>query len=491
MKTALFLISALFIFNLSFGSAILGGALSLNNIGSDTYQTKVVLLNDCAGAAAPDSVLVYYQCMGQNNLSYSKYIHMLTSSGYEVVDVHDTSITSCNGGNSLGYKEYKYEGYSNLNSTHHWKIYISIQGRAEVNSCYTNASQNFYLESNLYLNLASNSNVSYNSPLSRIFTDYPNSINIVNWDIDGDSLSFELVNPLTDSITPVNYKPQFSANNFIPSSTPITIDAITGDIHFNATVEFTAITKMKITEWRLINGQMQIIGNSQFDLLFHSYNVINNPPVLSGMDFDLKDSYSALDTIYSKEFYVGDTIKFRIHAYDIDSGLNSNCSNASDIYVTVDSTDINFADISVINDYTDSVYIEFEWVPTSSDISSSPYNLFIKVEDHWRSYLNSGRNYFQYEITIKEPVSISNTTKENNIKIYPNPAHSQISLLFEEEINNIEVIIFDIIGNQIYYNKYSNSKEIKIAVGDFAKGSYFIKVMSDNKTVKTEKLIIL
>jgi len=493
MKKTIVLLAALFIFNYSFGAAIIAGDLRTEySYFSNTYITSVSLFNDCAGTNAPDSVLVNYQCISNSALSFIQYAIPFGNTGYEVIDVHDTAVTTCNGGTALGYKKYKYIAGTQLDSTQDWKIYISIQGRGNTNSCITSSNDNFYMESYLYLSNGINSHPITNDEVeTRIFTTYY-ICKYSFYDGDGDSLSYQLINPLLDSINAVPYNYPYTAGNFMPSSIPITLDSITGQLCFNASINFTGITKLEITEWRSINGQSVKVGISQQDLLVHSYIVYNNPPVLSGMDFNLTEQYNPLDTVYTKEFFAGDTIHFQIHAYDIDSGLNSNCSNADDLYINNIAKDSIFlsAKISFINNGTDSSYIDFLLVPQFSDISQTNYNLAFSISDHWMWLLpqNAIDTFYYHFLIKKNPLAIPESMNKKNVVYFPNPANDFLNIQFNKIYPEIGVNIIDTEGRLIKNTIFNNKKKIMINLQNLSKGSYIINIRTDD--FETSEVVI-
>jgi len=337
----------------------------MTSLSANNYQTSIVLFNDCSSVDLKDSILVNYHCLSQSSLSFSCFAFAINSTGFEVIDLHDTSITTCNGGVALGYKKYEYSNFVVLDSLYDWKIYISVLGRGHTNSCISNINTNFYMESLLYISNGANSNpIANDGADTRMFTLYSFCKNSFI-DVDGDSLAYEFINPLLDSLNAVTYNYPYSASSFMPSVTPITLDSVSGNVCMNLGVGFIGITKLQITEWRTINNQKIKVGVSQFDMFVYSYEVHNNAPVLSGMDFDLSKQYSPLDTIYTEDFFAEDTIRFHIYAYDIDSGLNSNCANAHQLEIKLISKDtaLSTANIEFVNNNTDSSYVDFVWVP--------------------------------------------------------------------------------------------------------------------------------
>jgi hypothetical protein len=74
---------------------------------------------------------------------------------------------------------------------------------------------------------------------------------------------------------------------------------------------------------------------------------------------------------------------------------------------------------------------------------------------------------------------------KNQTSIFPNPSNGTFNMISSEQICNIEV--FDLLGNC----RYQCSKpERQINLSDQPKGIYFIRLVYENRTTTTEKLII-
>ena len=88
-----------------------------------------------------------------------------------------------------------------------------------------------------------------------------------------------------------------------------------------------------------------------------------------------------------------------------------------------------------------------------------------------------------WEITVYEAVAGIKDLIHKEIKIYPNPANDIVRF----KSDNIERIeIFDITGNLIYFNCFSEY----IDVTDLSEGVYYLKIYSE-KCIYTEKLIVI
>jgi hypothetical protein len=79
--------------------------------------------------------------------------------------------------------------------------------------------------------------------------------------------------------------------------------------------------------------------------------------------------------------------------------------------------------------------------------------------------------------------------EKDNIKIYPNPATSEINILYNpEKLQHSTLIISDIQGKRVLQKALNDDK---IDVSNFPNGLYFLQILNDNKVVFREKVVIL
>src|SRR5690606_4935639 len=124
------------------------------------------------------------------------------------------------------------------------------------------------------------------------------------------------------------------------------------------------------------------------------------------------------------------------------------------------------------------------------------------VAGYFNSKLNSNLTYeslqalYLQKCGVQLPVfCISNTPGENapdssdnnNIIVYPNPAKNDLFIKFAQQpIGEINYVLIDINGRIIRKEKLNN---YRIDLKGFSAGMYFIKVYSNEKLLKTLKII--
>lgn len=108
--------------------------------------------------------------------------------------------------------------------------------------------------------------------------------------------------------------------------------------------------------------------------------------------------------------------------------------------------------------------------------------------------------YFDYNAPVKTNtvlntinyvgVSINeNTIKNNYFSVYPNPNTGSFNLLFENPTENKIIEVYNISGQLILSNKFTNDLVKTIDLSGQAKGVYLLKVKTDNYT-SSEKIIL-
>lgn len=126
----------------------------------------------------------------------------------------------------------------------------------------------------------------------------------------------------------------------------------------------------------------------------------------------------------------------------------------------------------------------YSW--TNNNASDSSQRL-----DYWLDPIQTGMKtlpgYDPFRDTIDD-VSVENYTLESKVEVFPNPANTQVRLL-NTNGETYDYIIYNING-QILQQGRNIAENNVIDVADLPNGFYFIKLMTNNKLVRNQKLII-
>jgi len=92
-----------------------------------------------------------------------------------------------------------------------------------------------------------------------------------------------------------------------------------------------------------------------------------------------------------------------------------------------------------------------------------------------------------YEISIF--LGIEDNQISLNMQLYPNPSVALITLnVGKQNLENLSFQLFDVQG-KLLQNQKLTSIETSIRVEEYKAGNYFLKVINNNKEVKTFKII--
>ena len=86
-------------------------------------------------------------------------------------------------------------------------------------------------------------------------------------------------------------------------------------------------------------------------------------------------------------------------------------------------------------------------------------------------------------------VQTQHITYSNEFTIYPNPFTQQSTIYFDSEQKNTIILLYDLLGNQIYRINFSG-KQFVIESSDLSAGVYFVKTIDINKSSNFRKIVI-
>lgn len=401
--------------NTAKASHALGGDITYECTGPNTYNIILSFYRDCEGIAPAGTQILNYSSAscglsGSITLSYSagcvnagSGLGGSASSGGTEVDpglCTTSSVNStCSGGTFPGVTIATYCGTLNLPAAcSDWVISYSECCR---NSAITNltspASYDQYIEARINNSAAVTATGCNNSP---IFITEPSKIfclgsqecyNHQVVDYDGDSLVFSLITPLDGPNTPTTFAAGYSDSlplAVVPGS--FSFDRNTGNMCFTPSQAQASVVTVQVEEYRNINGVPVLVGSTMRDVQFQvlassvcaSAGAQPSPPVVSApVGAGILDSFSV-------QMCPGNTVTFDINSVDPDGNdltLSSNLSSA-----------IPGATL-VVNPATPDTFINasFSWTPTASD---------------------AGLNYFT--VTITNDACPINRSSSSTIRIF-------------------------------------------------------------------------
>jgi hypothetical protein len=361
-----------------------GGEITYEWLTGNTYKIKLALYRDCSGIPFPTSVVIDYTsgCGLYGTVSLNQ-----VGSGIPISPLCSSSValSSCYGGALYSIKKKTYEGIITLQGTcSDWQfVYTTCCRNGGITNLVNSSTYGFYITA-----LLNNSDVPFNNSVqfagistSTIYNNITTAFNWNTYDVDGDSVHYELVSA-RDNGFPIPYNIGYSPTQPFAVSTPTLLDPSTGILTVtpNAT-QLTAIS-VKVSEYR--NGFL--VGEVYRDYQVSVINDTNTPPSLTGMNGT---------GVFVTNGCPGDTIQFTVQSSDPDPGQN--------LTISMDPGYTFAAFNSSGGQYPTGT---FTWYVTPADISSQPYTYTINVNDDNCDYY--GTQSFAYQVYVNgcNPVEV-------------------------------------------------------------------------------------
>ena len=102
--------------------------------------------------------------------------------------------------------------------------------------------------------------------------------------------------------------------------------------------------------------------------------------------------------------------------------------------------------------------------------------------DSWAESDKGTYYYSEQEVTAVSDIS------ENHVKVYPNPATETITISLRDDLQQVSIDIIDIQGKIVMQQMILNNGQV--FVKQLPKGIYFYRLSSNNKVIKTDKILI-
>ncbi len=378
-----------------------GTDLFYQSLGNNQYKITLVFYRDCAGVQEPNSAdLVLTNLCGSSNSSFTIYKKTNGAgftNGEEITSVCSTAVSTCNGGTVAGLRKWVYEGDITLpvSTCTDWKVSYQLCCRNfAITTLQNPGGESLYTETVFKSNIIDQAPQFTNNPIAFACVNQAFNFNQGAFDADGDSMAYELDNPLSSGGNPVVFAQGFSKTNPMATTSGITLDSITGAISFLPSMLQVGVIAVKVKQYR--NGSL--IGYVRRDMeIFITNCNANNLPVLSG--------FNGTST-YTLNVCAGETINSFINSFDSDYGQqlemhwNQGIANAA---FTSTASGMPTGNIN--------------WMTTLADTADNPHVFTVTVKDN--ACPMNGMQTFSYIINVLSPpvVSISSgnaTCSANN-----------------------------------------------------------------------------
>lgn len=303
MKTKnLLLIICLIVFSAFQAKAthIMGSDMTYRTIGNNVYEITFNIYRDCRGISLPATqTLLSYRNLSGGLVNYNASFVSVTN----ITPVCDTFTNiPCNPVNTAqtgsGVEKHTYKDTIDLNDQSNAVLLQDNFFIVEWRSCCRNGAITTGVGGGFYTSIEISNNIQgsnhspyfYEMPFARLNVNRPFRQNYGGYDLDGDSLAFELVDPKSDLNTTVAFTAPFSKDDpfttFKPAgqaspnpnvNPPIGfhLDQQTGFLTFTPTLlNEVSVVVMEVREYR--NGVL--ISKARREMQFWIENIDNNAP---------------------------------------------------------------------------------------------------------------------------------------------------------------------------------------------------------------------
>lgn len=350
-----------------------GADFSYECLGGDTFRISLSFFRDCRGIAEPTTATV-----NLNSVSCSRNLNITLQPQAPAVEVSNQFLcpaqvgnSACNNGSLPGTTLTVYSAIVVLpQQCTDWVVSYDLCCRNDqITNLSSPGSRDLYVAStinNANNNAFCNSSPTYGSlPIVYACAGRPFSYNPAAVDPDGDSLSFTLINPLSDPGQNIPYSSgAFNPNNPLNTVTPpgFVFDPLTGQMNFTPVGIQAAVITTLVREFR--NGVL--VGTTIRDLQVVTVNCgPGSPPTLSNID-----SLSGANAVDSLTVTVcpGDQVRFVIRANDDPGDLLTLTTNVAQSIPDADFFLVNLGNV---------IRATFTWVPTALDTGINFFSVTI------------------------------------------------------------------------------------------------------------------
>lgn len=448
---------------------ILGGEISYECVGSNTYAIFLNVYTDCLGADLPDSISLDWSssCLGVSSGTLS----MPKVAGFPI-DVSSSifpGASSCNGGTGTrGVEHYLYIDTlvvaATCSSVH--LSWLSCCRNDSLTSILSPSTTSFYIETTLtnVPTLCNSSLVFFNYPIVGSCIGFPSSYNQGAFDPDGDSLQYSLVACLEDSNNVVPYVASITGTSPFGAGNITTIDPQTGQIDYTVPAGLTSMFCVLVEE---IRGGV-VISSTIREIAIIGFNCpMNNIPIITGID-----STNNYDTTV----LVAQPFCFDIHGEDLDANQQ-----------LILSWDNSIAGATFTIDTSNNPIGTFCWTPTAQD--TGQHTFLVEVSDNASPV--PGVAIEQFRIQVNTALGTTKITKKNQFKLYPNPAKNQVHLVVDFFIKKgFDLRIIDTQGKIVQEKMQISSRKLNVDIPSLATGLYTIVIFTEEGDVLEQKLMV-
>ena len=332
-------------------------------LGNGQYAITVSFYRDCSGISAPPDADVTLTS------SCSTFTVTLPQVSFqEISSLCPTAVSTCQGGSEPGAEQYIYTDTVTLPPCADWTFWYTECCRNPLITNLTSpGSQQMYVEATLD-NTGPNCNSSpifTTLPVPYICVNQPYSYNHGAIDVDGDSLYYSLVTPLTNGGALIPYMPGYSSSYPVFTNTgSVNFNNNNGQMSMTPNQTQVCVVTVLVEEYR--NGVL--IGSTMRDIQILVLNCGNLQPELDAPGIFNLSGGTLLDTL-SVELCVGSNLSYQFTASD---------PNVTDVLTMTSNAALALPGASFTASGNNPVTGSLNWTPSANDIGYHTYAVTVQ-----------------------------------------------------------------------------------------------------------------
>ncbi|RMG67177.1 MAG: PKD domain-containing protein [Bacteroidetes bacterium] len=347
----------------------MGSDLRYECLGGNTYRITLTIYRDCQGSALTDLQNIAFESVSCGQARYIEQATRISITELSPLCPAQQPNSTCSGGILPGVEEHVYELVTTLPAQcTDWRIswHLCCRNYAITNSVITPTTR-MYIEAFLdNLTVSCNNSPYFTTPPVPYLCDgEPFLFNNGAIDPDGDSLAFELVDPLDYVLgtpTTIPYQPGFNVNYpMATASGTFGFDPLSGQFSFTPSGLQQGIVAMLVKEYR--NGVL--IGTTMRDLQMVVLNCFNQVPQL-GPPTNVTGGQLNGNTF---SLCAGNTLSFDIQGHDPD--VIDQLSLTSTLAAAVPGATFNVSGVNPVDG-------SFSWPTTLADTGTYFFTLTLR-----------------------------------------------------------------------------------------------------------------
>ena len=309
------------------------------------------------------------------------------------------------------------------------------------------------------------------------------SYNPLPFDIDGDSLVWQLDTPLTA------YNQNCGGYSTPPSATsgPFTLNSANGSINWTANQIGNFDATVLVEEYR--NGVK--IGEIRRDMQFIVVNPTSQMAFMTNMNEVPKDSLGN----YHVQLFANSKYLFSFLAEDPDVGDDVSILAFGEPFMFNQANRAWFYTIKTGKTYGNEVEGTLIWKPTAELVREKPYIIAYRVSDG--TYTNDYT--VMYTVNGEKqhlPTGIEEFSVERMVAVYPNPTNgSDLTISINADIDrDASIEIYDVSGilkHEIARKSYKRGDEIQLSHLNLNSGSYILVMKSGTQLSDYTRFVVI